>query len=374
MGFARVSHLRFDPWLVVPTVLLVAIGAVALRSATEGTTFLWRQLIACGIGIALFFLITQASSGVLRRIAYPAYGILLALLVVVLFTEPVRGTRGWFSFGWFQLQPAELMKVGLLLILARYFAAVAPRLSRLSYLLVSGLMMCAPVALILLQPDLGTALVLVVTWLVLLLLSGIKKQFIVLLVVGAVVIGAVGWNIGLQDYQKDRLIAFMNPEADPLGDGYNLIQSKIAIGSGQWFGRGLGHGSQGQLQFLPERHTDFIFAVIGEEMGFVGAVLVIVFMGALFLRGVMIARHASDEFSFMVAAGVVAILAYQACVNIGMNIGLLPVTGVTLPFVSYGGTSMVISWMLIGILQVISTQQRLRGSSLHATKADAIVG
>ncbi len=359
--FRFLRHLRqIDPVLAACAVLLMAIGVVGIASTTArgatDTRLVTKQLIAIGIGVVLFYLMTFVSTDVLRRYAYPAFIILILALIAVLFTPAIRGTRGWFALGGFQFQPAEFGKVIMLLLLARYFAAIAPKTSRFQFVLVSGLLLLLPAVLMLMQPDLGTAFVYVVCWAALLLLSGLKKRFVLVLFASALLMGGLGWTVLLKDYQKGRIESFLNPEQDPLGQGYNLIQSKIAVGSGQWFGRGLGHGSQSQLRFLPERHTDFIFAVIAEELGFVGGALVLTLFFVLLLRGVKIAREAGSEYGLMLASGAVAMLGYQAFINIGMNMGILPVTGVPLPFVSYGGTSMITTLLLLGILQLVAQE------------------
>lgn len=346
--------------LATCTALLVTLGVIGIASTTArgavDAGLVSTQLIAIGIGVILFFISMSFSTEVLKRYAYPLYGGLLVVLTAVLFTAPIRGTRGWFSLGSFQFQPAEVGKVIILLILAKYFAAVAAKPSRFQFVWVSGLLVLLPVALMLLQPDLGTALVYVVCWGALLLLSGLKKRFVVGLFLSATVVAGGAWAFVLQDYQKARIVSFLNPEADPLGQGYNLIQSKIAVGSGQFLGRGLGHGSQSQLRFLPEQHTDFIFAVIAEELGFIGAGLLLGIFFVLLWRGIAIARGASTEYGLMLAVGVVVMLAYQFVINVGMNMGLFPVTGVPLPLVSYGGTSMVTTFLLLGVLQLVAQE------------------
>jgi rod shape determining protein RodA len=224
--------------------------------------------------------------------------------------------------------------------------------------IVSGLLALVPFTLVLMQPDLGSALVYLVMWLGLLLFSGIKRVYSLILVVSGILVSWGAWAFALKDYQKNRIISFLNPAADPLGSGYNVIQSKIAVGSGGLFGRGLGHGSQSQLRFLPEQHTDFIFAVLTEELGFLGGFLLLFLFLILFVRMIKAGKFSRDEFGIILAIGAVIIFTFQIFTNVGMNIGILPVTGIPLPLVSYGGSALLIFLMLIGLIESVFVRGR----------------
>jgi rod shape determining protein RodA len=218
--------------------------------------------------------------------------------------------------------------------------------------------MLIPVALVFFQPDLGSAMILVFLWLGVMIIAGIKlKQLLILFLIGAIIF-VIAWFVVLKPYQKDRVISFIDPYLDPLGSGYHRIQSMIAIGSGHLFGRGLGHGPQSQLNFLPDRYNDFIFASVAEEMGFVGVILIFVFYFLLFFRIIKIALSATNNFSRLFCMGAVILFLFQTAVNIGMNLGILPIAGISLPFVSYGGSNLLISFVIVGIVQSIAVRNK----------------
>lgn len=357
---------RFDWWLFIILVIIVATGLILIYSTTttEAQQFsdvFLRQLLAFSLGLVVIFFLSFVDYEVFKRYAYVLYGLLIVLLVgVLVFGVELRGTKGWFDFGVLYFQPSEFGKVVLLIILSRYFASVSGKPSRFQFVVVSGLITLIPFILVLLQPDLGSALVYLAIWLGLLFFSGLKKRYIAFLFTGGFLASVFAWFFVLRDYQKARIISFLNPGADPLGSGYNLIQSKIAIGSGGVFGSGLGRGSQGQLSFLPERHTDFVFAVLNEELGFFGGALLLSFFMILFWRIISIGRRSRDEFGIMFSIGVICMFLFQILVNAGMNLGIMPITGIPLSLVSYGGSSLVTILMLFGILQSINVRGRNR--------------
>lgn len=321
-----------------------------------------RQAVALAVGVALAAVMTRSNYRLLQAYAPAAYTLsVLALAAVLAFGVEIRGTVGWFALGSFHFQPVEFAKVALILMLASYFSRHPDRQASLRVCIESALLTAVPVALTLLQPDLGSALLLLGIWGVLLLFSGIKKRFFFLLVLTGLATFVFAWTFVLADYQQERLLTFVDPARDPAGKGYNVRQALIAVGSGGWLGRGLGFGSQSQLKFIPESQTDFIFAVIAEELGFVGVVFL---LGGFFLFFQRILHHASstnDDFTGYLLLGIGIVFFLQCTVNIGMNIGLLPVTGITLPFVSYGGSSLMLALLMVGIVQSVSL--RRRGSS-----------
>lgn len=352
---------QFDWFILITVVLLAFIGLVMIYSATLGEmgSKISKQAIALSIGLILFFILSFIDYRLLKNYAYIIY--ILAnclLLAVLLIGKTVRGMSGWFDLGFFQLQPSELAKFALLIILAKYFASVTGKPSRFKFIIVSGILVFISTTLVAAEPDLGTALIFIFLWLGMLLFSGIKKIYIYLLGILGTSFSGLLWVFLLKDYQKDRILSFINPAKDPLGAGYNMIQSKIAVGSGGLIGRGLGHGPQSQLNFLPEQHTDFIFAVLAEELGLVGVILLLGLFSFLFLRIIGIAFKSRDDFSLMLVVGVIIMFSFQILVNIGMNIGILPVTGVPLPFVSYGGSALITNLLIFGLLESIIIRQK----------------
>ena len=355
-GFSR----QFDWMLAVAVFVLVLLGLAAIYSVAlsqESADFLFvkKQLIALLIGVVLFAVFAFSNYRLLRSYSAVLYflGVLLLILVLI-FGVTVRGTTGWFSLLGFSFQPVELMKIILVVVLARYFADRARRQLGWREIIESGGLTAVPVGLVLLQPDLGSALVLVFIWGFVLIMSGLKKRHALALFASGTVVFVMSWLFLFADYQKARILTFLNPTADPLGQGYNVTQAIIAIGSGQWFGRGLGFGSQSQLKFLPEAQTDFIFAVIAEELGFLGVALVLSAFALLFLRIIRLAKLSTDNFTSYLLLGIGGSLFFQFVVNVGMNLGLLPVTGIALPFVSYGGSALISALLMLGIVESIA--------------------
>jgi len=283
------------------------------------------------------------------------YIIAFVLLVVVLiFGTTVRGTTGWFQIAGFSFQPAEVAKIALILFLAWLIHRHGQRFDTWQFVFSSGFFSALLVGLIMLQPDLGSSLILVSIWFGLLLLTGVKKRYVFLIFFLGIGVFFVSWTFLFADYQKDRLTTFLSLDSDPLGAGYNVSQSIIAVGSGNFFGRGLGFGSQSQLHFLPEAQTDFIFSVLAEELGFVAVLTIFSIYFFMLWRFVKIAKGCSDDFSTYVVLGVTIYFFTQIVINVGGAIGSLPVTGVTLPFLSYGGSSLIANFILIGIVQSVS--------------------
>jgi rod shape determining protein RodA len=349
---------RLDWVSLITTLLLVAIGLAMLFSASYQTggvaaqRFL-RQGIAAALGFSLFLLIIKTSFFWWRRYAIVLYVLSLGTLAVVGLTAGIiRGTASRFSLFGFQLQPSELMKVSLIVLLAYLFY----RRSRA--LLLTFLATLLPVTLLVLEPDLGMAFLLASSWVLLLIFVGLPWRTFLLLGLLGLAVSGLGWRFLLANYQKERLIIFLDPAADPLGAGYNISQSLIAFGSGQITGRGLGHGPQSRLQFLPEQHTDFIFASIGEELGFLGISIVIILYALLLFRTLRTAQRAADPFARLLTAGVFCVLLISFTVSAGMNIGLLPVTGLPFPLVSYGGSNLITTWILLGIVQSVEVHSK----------------
>lgn len=356
-------------WLLLLLVAtIVSMGLATVYSATYAQTqnqmsqLVWRQAIWAGAGCVLMFALLIVDYRKLERFAYVIYLAVVALLVLV----PVvgflsGGSRRWIHLGFFALQPSELAKLALIVVLARFFHRDAAAGSHgLKELVVPAMLFAVPAVLTLAQPDLGSAAVLGFVCVSLVLIAGLRwRSMLSLVLVGLVGVFVAGQSLWghLKPYQQKRILTFLNPEADPLGAGYHLIQSKIAVGSGMFWGKGFLHGTQNRLQFLPEQHTDFIFSVFAEEWGFVGCATLALLYAALLLRGLQIVSRAKDRFGALLAFGVVSLIFWQAFVNMAMTTGLLPVVGITLPFFSYGGSSMITLLLGIGLLLNVSMRR-----------------
>lgn len=364
----RQSFRNFDWLLFSGAVILLAISLAAIYSVdlSRGSKLVFSptQLMAMLLGLFFLLICNFLHTSFYRSIAKLIYlASLLLLIAVLLFGQNIRGTTGWFRIGSFSFQPVEFAKLSLIIFLAFWMEKYGRRFDKWQFIFTSGLIVLLPVILILLQPDFGSAMVLCGIWIGMLFLTGTKKRYLAIL--ATVVLAAVllGWFFMLADYQKDRILSYVYPDRDPLGSGYNVAQSIIAIGSGQILGRGLGFGSQSQLHFLPEAQTDFIFSVIAEELGFVGGGIVLAVYFLIFWRLLAIAKKANDDFSAYLVLGILLMFFIQTIVNLGAVMGFLPVAGIPLPFLSYGGSSLLISLMLIGIAE---GAVRGRSSSLVA--------
>jgi rod shape determining protein RodA len=354
---------RFDWLLLALALLLSAFGVLMVASALAGNEVLaswpWRQVAFLGVGILLLFLTSVVDYRLLPSVTYPIYVLLLGILVVIAVIGTVAGgAQRWLTLGELFLQPSELIKLGVILMLAHYLSAREEKME--SFLTpLFGLMLFAPaVVLIYLQPNLGTALVLIVIGATMFFVGGLRWRHLVVMVGLGIAATVAAWQYVLQDYMRNRVLMFLNPTAASVADRYNVEQAMISIGSGGWLGRGLFRGSQSQLHFLRIRHTDFIFSVTAEELGFIGAVLLILLLAFLMLRLLRIASIARDTYGRLIVVGVTAMILFQMVVNIGMNLSLMPVTGLPLPFVSYGGSAL---WtMLIGIGLAESVAMRYR--------------
>jgi rod shape determining protein RodA len=350
----------WDWLLLIVPVGLTIIGSAVIFSITHQTAqwgYFIQQITYLGIGLVLAIIFSLIDYRQLKAAAIPIYIIGLALLiVVVLFGSEIQGSSRWLSFGFFNLQPSEIYKIILTICLAAFFSSV-PKVSW-QQLLASFVITLIPIALVLFQPDLGTSLIFLAILLAMIIFSKIDRIYLFILGIGFIIAAPVMWFLVLADYQKQRIISFIYPQSDPFGSGYNVLQSTIAIGSGGMTGKGLGHGPQSQLNFLPSQHTDFIFASIGEELGFWGASLVLLLLAILLIKIINVYRNSNDDFGKYLVVGFFTIFIIQILVNIGMNLGIMPVTGIPLPFVSYGGSSLLTSYIMIGILASINGRKK----------------
>lgn len=355
---------NFDWWLFAFILILVIFGiliiySVGMNSETAGLTRFYKQIIFAVVGLIVLFIISSVDYRLLNNYAYILYGLGVALLIAVLFSSPIRGTAGWFNMGFLSFQPVEIAKIFLVIFLARFFSLQAFSMDKIKNILISGAFTAVYVILVLLQPDLGSALIFIGLWLAFLLLSNVNKKQLLILFLILAIVAVSSWFIILKDYQKERILTFINPSRDSLKTGYNVIQSITAVGSGQLFGRGLGLGPQSQLNFLPEQEADFIFAVICEELGFFGALLIIVLFTLIFYRIWKIAKNTHDGYTAYLAYGILIIIFIQTVINLGMNIGLMPITGLPLPWISAGGSSLIVNLLLLGLLESIHQRDNL---------------
>jgi rod shape determining protein RodA len=365
--FFRSRFWKNYDWVLQGVVLLlVAIGLLVIWSTTikatsvAGQSDVMHQGVFVVLGLVGGFFAARIDYRTWFKLTPWLYGaMVLSLVAVLVLSRAVLGAQRWISLGFFQFQPSEFAKLVVIVVLAKFFAQNYDKLEQPKYLALSLAYVAVPVALVMKQPDLGTALVLVVIWMAMALVSRVRKLHLAILAGVALIMLPFGLKL-LKPFQRARLETFINPTADPLHTGYNAVQSTITVGSGQIFGRGLAAGSQSQLNFLPPlaQHTDFIFAVLGEKMGFVGALLLLFLFGVLFYRGVGIAYRAQDRFGMFLATGIVAMLLFHVFINVGMNMGIAPVTGIPLPFVSYGGTALIVGMLAVGLLESVAVRRK----------------
>lgn len=346
---------RSDPVLFLSALLLVILSLVLLATGADenSSNYLFKQAVFACVSIAVFIFLARTHYAIIRSMALPLFAGLIVLLVIVLQGKIIRGAASWLEFGGFRLQPSELAKVMITVILAKIISISKEGMARNKVLVISIFCAAVPIGLVLIQPDFGTAFLLVLIWFGVVAVANLRpRQFAALALAAALLLGS-GWLFFLKDYQKQRVFTFLNPSADPLGSGYTVLQSMTAFGSGGFFGRGLGYGPQSRLNFLPENRTDFIFARIGEELGIVGVVGTLALYSIILWRMFLAAANTSDPFGKTIAVGAFTALLSGLVVNAGMNIGILPVTGVPLPFVSYGGSNLLTMFIFVGLTESV---------------------
>ncbi|MBR3614569.1 MAG: rod shape-determining protein RodA [Clostridia bacterium] len=359
------KQLKNTEWIIlIVSVTLAIIGLVALFSATQNTELaeFKKQVQWLLISIPFLILASMIDYNVIVKFSTLAYIILIVLLVGVLFTEPISGARSWFKLGQsFSFQPSELGKIITILFLAFLMNKMQLRgrneINKIWKLLIILIMAAIPVALIIIEPDNGTAMAYIVAIIFMIFTSGIDPKYILLALIAVAIAAPVIYN-NLPEHALKRIQVFLNPGLDPRGAGYNIIQSKLAIGAGEAFGMGLLKGNQTQLGFLHPKTTDFIFSVIGEELGFIATGAITILYIILVTKSIYVAKTAKDNIGSYIAIGIAGIFFFHMTENIGMTIGLLPITGVPLPFVSYGGSSLVTNFICIGLLLNISSRRQ----------------
>jgi rod shape determining protein RodA len=356
------SH--FDWILFVTALTLVAIGLLSVMSTSYAGSnrsidpIVTRQLIWVGVGIVAMLTALLFDYRALTTYAYPLYVVTIILLIAVaLAGHSTGGSRRWINLGVIRFEPSELAKLAVVLVMVRYLREEPPKGGwHLRQMIIPGLMLAVPVGLVLKQPDLGTALILMLVTITLMVVSGLNWRTMLALGLVALLAAPLSWHY-LKPYQRQRLVSFIDPRADPLGSGYHIIQSEIAIGAGGAWGEGFMKGTQARLNFLPEEKTDFIFSVFAEEFGLAGSLLLLGLYASVIARGAWIARRTRDRFGALLAVGIVAIVFWQVVINVAMTSGMLPVVGIPLPLVSYGGSSLLTMMAAVGLLMSINARR-----------------
>lgn len=343
---------RIEAALFIPIVFVLVAGLLTMSSFEGQDTYFWKQGLFILIGISAFCFASMFEYRFLKqtRVVIGIYGTLLfTLLLLFIVGYAAKGAQSWFSLGGFSFQPADLMKLGLIIVLAKYFSRRHVEIANVRHIIVSGVYAFIPFVLVVLQPDFGSAMVLLAIWLGMVLVSGISKKHLLLVFGIATISFLIAWNFVFKPYQKARIINFIDPLQDIRGTGYNAYQSTIAVGSGGLLGKGIGYGTQSRLNFLPEYKTDFIFAAYAEEWGFVGAVLLLLFYFLIMYKLASYALVADSTFEALFTYGVLIWLLTHVAINIGMNLGVMPVTGIPLPLMSYGGSHIMAEMLALGM-------------------------
>lgn len=362
---SRVGSLlqKHDPMLLFSVLLVSLAGLITMNTFTVDSTFFDRQVIWVTLGFLLYFVVSMIDVRFLRRTASIVVlyiGAIALLVLVFLIADPIQGARSWFILGPIAFQPSDPIKLVVVAILAKYFSRRHVEIANFKHIFLSGLYIAIIFGLVLIQPDFGTAIIIFLTWLLMVLVSGIsKKHLFVVFGIGAIAVGSM-WLFVFEEYQRDRILTFLHPRTDIQGAGYNAYQSQIAVGSGQILGKGIGYGTQSKLQFLPEYETDFIFAAFAEEWGFLGVLLLLLLYAIIIFRLISFAWRASTNFEAFFMMGIASLFMSHIAIHAGMNLGLLPVTGTTIPFMSYGGSHLITEFVALGL--VASMRQYSRGA------------
>ena len=354
-------RLFFDWTLILPALTLSLLGILTMSTFGQGASLAPRQLLWLVIALGVYFALSTLDMRFIRQTSVVMALYVLAFLLLVsllLFAHPVLGARAWFSLGPISFQPADLAKLALLALLAKYLSRRHVEIGDFRHIIVSGAYALTLALLILIEPDMGNAIIFGTLWLGMMFVSGISKKHLAILGLVGCIAASMLWFGGLKPYQRVRIISFVNPASDIHGSGYNAYQAKIAVGSGELFGKGVGYGTQSKLRFLPEYQTDFIFAAFAEEWGFTGVVLLLLVYLLLFMRLVQIARASATNFDAFFTLGVLLLFEAHVALHVGINLGLLPVTGTTIPFMSSGGSHLVLEFAALGIVTSLARSGR----------------
>lgn len=360
--FAR-SIFRNTDWILVGTAILISLaGLVTMNSFVGESHYASRQVIWLCLALIGFFACSMVDFRFLRRTGVIiAFFVVISAVLLLLFVigHVSHGAQSWFNFGLFSFQPSDPAKVILILLLSKYFSRRHVEIAHVRHILISGLYSFVLFFMVLLQPDFGSAIVIFMIWFGMVMVSGISKKHLITVVCAGLISGILLWMFAFHDYQKQRIISFIYPLADIQGAGYNAYQSTIAVGSGELLGKGIGYGTQSKLRFLPEFQTDFIFAAFAEEWGFVGSTILLILFASLIGRILYNSSRGSTNFETLFGLGVAILFMTHLVVNIGMNVGLLPVTGITVPFMSYGGSHLLVEFATLGIISSMAHHGRL---------------
>jgi len=370
--FKRFLHI--DWVLFLATVPILGAGLITMSSFTGADNYFIKQLIWICVSLLVFFVLSISDLRFLKKteIITLGFGITCAVLTLLFIVGSVsKGAQSWFKLGFFSIQPSDPAKLMLILLLSKYFSRRHMEIAHIRHIIVSGLYAFILFLLILLQPDFGSAIIIFFVWLGMVVVSGISKKHLAIVSLGAVFTFLALWNFAFADYQKARVMNFINPLADIRGSGYNAYQSTITVGSGQVFGKGIGYGTQSRLHFLPEYQTDFIFAAYSEEWGFIGSSLILFLFGLVIYRILNNAIRGASNFELLYGAGIAILFMSHIFINIGMNLGVLPVTGITVPFMSYGGSHLIVEFAALGIL--MSMRKHARVAHKDAMQNDFIM-
>lgn len=348
--------------LLLSTIPLLGAGLVTMNAFTGDSTFFYKQMTWIIASLSIFFLFSFIDFSFLRK-TWVSVSLFLAscfvLLSLFVVGNVVKGAISWFDFGLLSFQPSDPIKLVIIIILAKYFSRRHIEIANITHIIISGFYAFIIFLLVLIQPDFGSAIIIFFIWLGMVLVSGISKKHLLALVLMGVIVFVGLWNFGFKEYQKNRIINFISPFSDIHGTGYNAYQSTIAVGSGQLLGKGVGYGTQSRLRFLPEYQTDFIFSAYAEEWGFVGVSILFIFFGIVVWRIISNSIYGETNFEILFGAGLAILIIVHFFINIGMNIQLLPVTGTTLPFLSYGGTHLLTEFTGLGMLMGMRRYRRI---------------
>lgn len=354
---------KIDWWLFFSIVPILAAGLVTMHSFSGDSSFATRQIAVIAFSLIVFFILSYFMDARLLRstsVSVSLFVIIISLLSALFIVGKVsHGAQSWFDFGLLSFQPSDFAKVALIIILAKYFSRRHIEIANVRHILVSGFYTFIFFVLILINPDLGSAMIVALIWLGMILVSGVSKKHLLAMIGIAVLSFVLLWNFAFKEYQKDRIRNFIDPFSDIRGAGYNAYQSTVAVGSGLFFGKGIGYGTQSRLKFLPEYQTDFIFAAFAEEWGFFGILILFTLYGIMIWRIILITIKGSTNFEILFGAGTAIYFIVHIGINVGMNMQLLPVTGTPLPFMSYGGTHILSECILLGLLMSMSKYSRV---------------
>ncbi len=369
------QRIKVDWYLILPGLILSALALFTLISFGEVSTRFIKQSIWVLIGLGLFIYLQKTNLYILknRKFVMGLYiASIISLLILFVSGHVAKGAQSWIKLGFLSIQPTDPAKLALILLLAKYFSKRYVEISVFKHVFISGLYAGVLGLLVLLQPDFGSAVTIFAIWGGIIFISGLSKKHVIFLAITSVIILTIGWNFAFKQYQKERVMNFIHPMRDIRGSGYNQYQAVIAVGSGQALGKGIGYGTQSKLKFLPEYQTDFIFSAFAEEWGFVGVSIVLLLFLTILLRTLFVAMNADSNFNALICAGVFIFFAIHVFINIGMNLGIMPITGIPLPFMSYGGSHILIEFIALGIVSHISMGKKNTGVYLNELKNEFV--